>query len=261
MAETPQPIQPTETTVVGVFAKTRQAEQALHELKRAGFTDKQIGFMVRRLVARTEAEGEAEQQESRTGEATEVAAGGIIGALLGAAEVLLLPVTGPTDANNLVTASIPVGEQVLERLRGHKRADAVISAGEERADAAGSATPGDASSGEETRHTRIDEGAGTAAGGFLGGVLGAAMAFLIPGIGPVVAGGILVSVVGGAAIGAVTGGILGTFVGMGIPERFAHHYRREVEAGRTIVTVMAGARQQEAMDILQHQGALDVQAH
>ena len=43
---------------------------------------------------------------------------------------------------------------------------------------------------------------GAVSGGIIGGVIGAAAALLIPGIGPAIAGGILVAVLGGAAIGS-----------------------------------------------------------
>src|SRR5437763_10212247 len=57
--------------------------------------------------------------------------------------------------------------------------------------------------------TKAGEGAatGVVAGGILGGILGAAGALLIPGIGPVIAGGILAATLTGAAVGAAAGGI------------------------------------------------------
>jgi len=99
--------------------------------------------------------------------------------------------------------------------------------------------------------------AGAVTGGVLGGVLGAAAALLIPGFGPAIAGGILVAILGGAAIGAAAGGIIGALVGMGVPEEEALYYEDEFRAGRTIVTVNADGRQQEAREILHHHGAYD----
>ena len=99
-------------------------------------------------------------------------------------------------------------------------------------------------------------GATTAAvsGGIIGGVVGAAAALLIPGIGPAIAGGILVAVLGGAAIGAAAGGIVGALIGMGVPEEEAHYYEGEFHSGRTLVTVRADGRQQEATEILHRNG-------
>ena len=110
------------STVVGVFELRSEADAAIYELQRAGFTDDQIGFIVRNEDA-----GAATTVED--GNTTEAAPGAAVGAV---------------------------------------------------------------------------------SGGIIGGVIGAAAALLIPGIGPVIAGGILVTVLGGAAIGA---GIYGASVG------------------------------------------------
>jgi hypothetical protein len=98
---------------------------------------------------------------------------------------------------------------------------------------------------------------GAVSGGIIGGVIGAAAALLIPGIGPAIAGGILVTVLGGAAIGAAAGGIVGALVSMGVPEEEAHYYSGEFHSGRTLVTVKAEGRQQEAINILHHNGGYD----
>jgi uncharacterized protein (TIGR02271 family) len=99
--------------------------------------------------------------------------------------------------------------------------------------------------------------AGAVGGGILGGIIGAAAALLIPGIGPVVAGGILAAALGGAAIGAAAGGIIGALTGMGVPEEEARYYDTEFQRGRTIVTVQPDGRRQEAIDILRRNGAYD----
>src|SRR5438067_1415826 len=98
---------------------------------------------------------------------------------------------------------------------------------------------------------------GAISGGILGGIIGAAAALLIPGIGPVVAGGILATTLAGAAVGAAAGGLLGALTKMGVPEEEARYYESEFQAGRTIVTVQPDGRQQEALDILRRNGAYD----
>src|SRR2546421_12071692 len=112
---------------------------------------------------------------------------------------------------------------------------------------------------EDGNTTEKAPGATTAAvsGGIIGGVVGAVAALLIPGLGPAIAGGILVTVLGGAAIGAAAGGIVGALVGMGVPEEDAHYYAGEFHSGRTLVTVRADGRQQEAINILHHNGGYD----
>lgn len=101
-------------------------------------------------------------------------------------------------------------------------------------------------------------GSGAAAGVVVGGVLGAAAALLIPGIGPVIAGGILAAALGGAAVGAVAGGIVGALVGMGIPETEARYYEGEFRQGRSLVLVHAGDRYDEVRNFLRKEGAYDV---
>jgi hypothetical protein len=98
---------------------------------------------------------------------------------------------------------------------------------------------------------------GAVGGGIVGGVLGAVGALLIPGLGPVVAGGILLVTLGAAGVGALAGSFIGMLIGRGVPEAEAHYYQRELEAGRTIVTVKTTSGQGEALAILQRNGAYD----
>ncbi len=90
----------------------------------------------------------------------------------------------------------------------------------------------------------------TVTGAVIGSLIGAVAVFLIPGLGPALAGGILA-----AGIGASAGGLLGRLTAIGLPEEEAHYYHQEFEAGRIIVTVQAGERSQEALEILHHNGA------
>ena len=107
---------------------------------------------------------------------------------------------------------------------------------------------------------------GVLSGGAIGGVVGALIgtgALLIPGIGPVVAGGLLASwfgvaggtAVAGAGIGAATGGLLGGLIGAGIPEEEAKHFERGFNEGGTIVTVATHGRRAEAVDALRRHDA------
>lgn len=102
-------------------------------------------------------------------------------------------------------------------------------------------------------------GAGT--GVVLGGLVGAGAALLIPGIGPVVAGGLLASALAGAATGAVTGavagGITGALLGLGIPEEEARYYDEQFRDGRTLMTVDADDRYADASDIVRRRRGYD----
>jgi len=101
---------------------------------------------------------------------------------------------------------------------------------------------------------------GAIGGGVLGGILGALAAGMIPGVGPVIAGGLLAGVLGGAAVGAAAGGLLGALTGMGVPEEDARYYDEEFKGGRTLVTVKADDRYDEARAILHSHGGHDVES-
>jgi hypothetical protein len=102
--------------------------------------------------------------------------------------------------------------------------------------------------------------AGVAAGAGVGALwaLGIA-ASILPGIGPVIAGGLLASVLASAAGGAAIAGVVGALVGLGIPEDEAKYYEGEFKSGRTIVTVKADDRYDEAWSILHSHGAYNKQ--
>jgi hypothetical protein len=152
-------------TVVGLFYNRVEAESAIEGLKRAGFTNEQIGVAMR---------DRGEQRELAEGSETEVAAGAATGAI---------------------------------------------------------------------------------SGGIVGGLIGLLGSLLIPGIGPVVAGGVLASTLVGAGAGAATGGIIGALVGMGLSEEEAAHFDTRFREGGILVTVNAGDRTDQALDILQGHGA------
>ena len=90
-------------------------------------------------------------------------------------------------------------------------------------------------------------GEGASAGAGIGAILGGAGGLLaglgtlaIPGVGPVIAGGWLLSTVVGAAAGAVvggtTGGLIGALVEGGVSEPEAHVYAEGVQCGGSVVT-------------------------
>jgi hypothetical protein len=100
---------------------------------------------------------------------------------------------------------------------------------------------------------------GMVAGGLAGGLLGAAAVLVVPGVGPLLAMGVLASVLGFGAAGVATGGILGAMVGLGVSEEEARVYEKEFNSGRAIVTVHAGQHVTEARQILGRYGAHNVQ--
>ena len=122
--------------------------------------------------------------------------------------------------------------------------------------------------GETLEATTAEEGSragtgaitGALAGAGLGGLVGlGVIAGVIPVIGPVIAGGTLAAILANAAGGAAIGGLVGALAGSGIPEEETQYYQGEFEAGRTIVTVKADGRYDEAVTILRRHGAYDMQ--
>lgn len=96
------------------------------------------------------------------------------------------------------------------------------------------------------RTERADTGSATSAGAGIGAVLGGAAGLLagigalaIPGVGPVVAAGVLAATLAGAGAGAVVGGLVGALVEAGIPREHADIYAEAVRRGGTLVTVRA----------------------
>ena len=111
--------------------------------------------------------------------------------------------------------------------------------------------------------SKASEGAvtGALAGVGVGGLWAIGIsAGLLPAIGPVIAGGLLASVLASAAGGAAAGGLVGALIGMGIPEEDANYYENEFRTGRTIVTVKAGDRFDEAHAVLASFGGYDMNA-
>src|SRR5579859_4445547 len=77
---------------------------------------------------------------------------------------------------------------------------------------------------------------GISIGGVVG-VLAAAGAILIPGIGPLIAAGALATIATGAAAGGVIGGAVGMLTEHGISHEDSHLYAEGLKRGGTLVTV------------------------
>ena len=113
-------------------------------------------------------------------------------------------------------------------------------------------------------HDTTATGAGT--GASVGTAVGAGAGLLaglgllaIPGLGPVVAAGWLVSTLVGAGAGAATGGLLGSLAGAGIDETDAHTYAEAIHRGGTLVTVRAtDANHDRVVSILDTDGTIDL---
>jgi hypothetical protein len=111
---------------------------------------------------------------------------------------------------------------------------------------------------EIAEHSMVAEGSvvGAFAGAGLGSLWGVAMAAgLMPVIGPIVAGGLLASVVVTACTGAALGSLAGALVGLGVPEDEAVRYEQKVHEGHVVITVKPHQRSAEARAIFERHHA------
>jgi hypothetical protein len=108
--------------------------------------------------------------------------------------------------------------------------------------------------------TKDERGAVTGAvtGGVVGGLLGAAAALIVPGVGPVLAAGVLATSLGYAGAGVAIGGILGAMTGAGLSEEEARYYEKQFHAGKALVTVDPRGRNAEVTAILRKHGGYDM---
>jgi hypothetical protein len=113
--------------------------------------------------------------------------------------------------------------------------------------------------------TKAPEGtaAGVSTGGVVGGTLGLLVgigALAIPGIGPFIAAGPIVTALAGLGVGGAVGGLIGAPVGMGIPEYEAKRYEGHIQAGGVLLSVHCDTAEMidRAKDLLKHTGAQDI---
>ena len=96
---------------------------------------------------------------------------------------------------------------------------------------------------------------GATVGGALGGLAGLLIGFAalaVPGIGPIVVAGPLVSTLAGVGVGAAAGGIIDALMHVGVSRDEAHAHAAKVRAGGAIVTVTVDDEEEEqrAQEIL-----------
>jgi hypothetical protein len=115
------------------------------------------------------------------------------------------------------------------------------------------------------QHTKAPEGA--TAGGLVGATAGGVLGLLaglgtlaIPGIGPFIAAGPVLSALAGIGAGGATGGLLGALAGMGIPEFEAKRYEGKIREGHILISVHTEDAKQRARakDVMDVCGADDV---
>jgi hypothetical protein len=97
------------------------------------------------------------------------------------------------------------------------------------------------------------------AGGVLGWLAGIG-AITIPGIGPFLAAGPIMTALAGLGVGGTAGGMVGGLVGLGIPEYEAKRYEGRVRNGGILISVHCDDSEwtHRAKEILESTGAEDV---
>jgi hypothetical protein len=115
------------------------------------------------------------------------------------------------------------------------------------------------------KHTKAPEGAavGGVSGGVAGGTLGLLLgigAIAIPGLGPFIAAGPIMTALAGIGVGGTVGTLTGALIGMGIPEYEAKRYETHVKNGGYLMSVHAddSTLAERAKAILHMCGATDV---
>jgi hypothetical protein len=248
-------------TIVGSFDSFDEANQVARELMDEGFRDSDVSVVASNIQSRVHSgtgtsSGAALNAPSDT--STGVAG---TGTMLGTTGTRTS--TGFTD--DAGTGTMPgMGADTMRRV------DATTTHEHYTRTAADNALTEDGAGLTDAvrdRDGRVDDASGAAAGAVTGGVVGGAaglaaslMGLAIPGIGPIIAAGPIVSLLTGAGVGAVAGGLIGGLTDMGVSESDAQYYAEAVRRGGALVTVRADdARAERAADIMRAHGAVDIE--
>jgi hypothetical protein len=116
---------------------------------------------------------------------------------------------------------------------------------------------------EKDRNAAEGASAGAGSGVILGGALGWLVGIgapAIPGFGPSIAAGPIMSALAGAAVGGAVDGIADALIGMGIPEYEAKRYESQVKNGGILLSVHSDDSDstRRAKGILRRTGAQDI---
>lgn len=123
-------------------------------------------------------------------------------------------------------------------------------------------------SNSDKRYSEEDVHSGAATGAGVGGAVGAGAGILtalgvmaIPGLGPLVAAGVLATTLTTTAAGAAAGGLIGSLTQYGVDESDAHVYAEGIRRGGTLVSVRADdERAAKAEAILERFAPVDTRA-
>jgi hypothetical protein len=115
---------------------------------------------------------------------------------------------------------------------------------------------------KKSKEASTSAGAAAVSGASFGGGVGIVttlVALAIPGVGPIIAGGAMTTVLAGMGFGAVAGGLLGTFKNMGIPHEDAPLYEEAVRRGAVIaIAHVDDAQAADATSVMEWRGAHNI---
>jgi uncharacterized membrane protein len=113
--------------------------------------------------------------------------------------------------------------------------------------------------GADTTRPAVKEAEKGAVIGGLAGLFLGLSELAVPGVGLVIVGGWLATILLGAGIGAAAGGLVGALVEVGVHHEEASHLAEGVRRGGTLVTVRADdSRMKAAIDILNRHHAVNI---
>jgi hypothetical protein len=104
---------PKQPMIIGVFEDRAAVAQAMNALLKAGFQENQLGFAARQEhIDMLRQQEESKAKTSSSG----VIVRGIVGGIMGAIDLLLVPITGPSDASNILATTLPATEEIIDRV-------------------------------------------------------------------------------------------------------------------------------------------------
>jgi hypothetical protein len=112
---------------------------------------------------------------------------------------------------------------------------------------------------ERSAHASRTVGAAAASGASFGGGVGivaSLVALAIPGVGPIIAGGAIATVLTGLGVGAASGGLIAAFNNMAVSHEEAPLYVEAVRRGALMLVVQVDdSREREVADLMRDSGA------
>jgi hypothetical protein len=115
---------------------------------------------------------------------------------------------------------------------------------------------------EKSQLAARSAGAAAASGASFGGgvgIIASLVVLAIPGVGPIIAGGAIATVLTGLGVGAASGGLISAFHNMAIPHEEAPLYEEAVRRGALMVAAeVSDPMEREAVELMAENGGRDL---